>query len=168
MYRQIDEAKSAGASGIALGVLLPDGRVDVNRTRALVEYARPLGTTFHRAFDETPDLTEALEQVIETGAGGVLTSGGAAQVLQGADRIGELLQQADGRIHMIAGGGLRLASLVQVVRRSGTFSLHGSLTNSNGSGCREVDTIKLAADIREAVRLLRDEFNQIAAQPQER
>lgn len=164
MHRQIDEAKAAGASGVALGVLLADGRVDVNRTRDLVEYARPLETTFHRAFDESPDLSVALEQVIETGATGLLTSGGAAEVLLGADRIGRLQEQADGRIQIIAGGGLRLASLVEVVRRSGAFSLHGSLTNSNGSNGRGVDTTQLEANIREAVRLLRSEYEQMAAQ----
>jgi copper homeostasis protein len=164
MHRQIDEAKAAGASGVALGVLLEDGRVDVNRTRDLVEYARPFETTFHRAFDESPDLSAALEQVIETGATGLLTSGGAAEVLLGADRIGRLQEQADGRIQIIAGGGLRLASLVEVVRRSGAFSLHGSLTNSNGSNGRGVDTTQLEANIREAVRLLRSEYEQMAAQ----
>lgn len=168
MCRQIDEAKAAGASGVALGVLLEDGRVDVKRTRELVEYARPLETTFHRAFDETPDLNVALEQVIETGATGILTSGGATEVLQGADRIGRLQQQADGRIHIIAGGGLRLASLVEVVRRAGIFSLHGSLTNSNGSAARKADTAQLEANIREAIRLLRTEYDQVAAQTQER
>jgi copper homeostasis protein len=164
MHKQIDEAKAAGASGVALGVLLADGRVDVNRTRELVEYARPLETTFHRAFDESPDLSAALEQVIETGATGLLTSGGAAEVLLGADRIGRLQEQAHGRIQIIAGGGLRLASLVDVVRRSGVFSLHGSLTNSKGSKASGVDTTELEANIREAVRLLRSEYEQMAAQ----
>jgi copper homeostasis protein len=168
MRRQIDEAKAAGASGVALGVLHTDGTVDVERTRTLVEYALPLATTFHRAFDETPDLTEALEQVIETGASGLLTSGGAAEVMQGADCIARLQRQADGRIHIIAGGGLRLASLVELVRRSGAFSLHGSLTNSNGSNGHKAGATQLEANIREAVRLLRSEYEQMAAQVQER
>jgi len=168
MRRQIDEAKAAGASGIALGVLLPDGGVDVKRTRALVEHARPLGTTFHRAFDETPDLSEALEQVVDTGADCILTSGGATEVLEGAARIGQLQEQADSRIHIIAGGGLRLGSLVEVVRRSGSFSLHGSLTQSNGAASSEVDAMRLEKDVREAVRLLRNEYEQTAAPTQER
>src|ERR1700728_434338 len=117
MSRQIEQARQAGASGVALGVLLPDGRVDVERTRALVELARPLAVTFHRAFDETPDLSEALERVIETGADNLLTSGGAADVLAGAESIARLQHQAGERIHIIAGGGLRLANLAELVRR---------------------------------------------------
>lgn len=168
MRRQIDDAKSSGASGVALGVLQADGRVDVKRTAALVEYAQPMGATFHRAFDETPDLSDALEQVIETGATSLLTSGGAPQVLLGAERIARLMQQADGRIQIIAGGGLRLATLPEVVQRSGTFSLHGSLTNSNGSKSARVDAVRLEADIREAVRLLHSEYDQMQAQVADR
>lgn len=168
MRQQIDDAKSSGARGVALGVLQADGRVDLKRTAALVQYALPLETTFHRAFDETPDLSQALEQVIETGATSLLTSGGAPEVLLGADRIARLMQQADGRIQIIAGGGLRLASLAQVVRRSGTFSLHGSLTSSNGSHGAEVDATRLEADIRQAVKLLRAEFEQTQTQTAER
>jgi copper homeostasis protein CutC len=78
------------------------------------------------------------------------------------------MQQADGRIQIIAGGGLRLASLAEVVRRSGTFSLHGSLTNSNGSNGTKVDAARLEANIREAVKLLRSQFDQMQAQAAER
>jgi copper homeostasis protein len=168
MRRQIDDAKSSGVTGVAIGVLQADGRVDVKRTAALVEYAQPMGTTFHRAFDETPDLNDALERVIETGATSLLTSGGAPDVLLGAERIAGLMQQADGRIQIIAGGGLRLASLTEVVRRSGTFWLHGSLTNSNGSNGTRVDAARLEADIREAVRMLHSEYDQMLAQAAER
>jgi copper homeostasis protein len=159
MMQQIDAARSAGAAGVAIGALLPDGRVDVERARALVEYARPMNTTFHRAFDETPDLCEALESVIATGADSLLTSGGAAEVLRGADSIGSLLRMAGERIHIIAGGGLRLATLTQVVRRSGNFSLHGSLTRKNGHHSPQAAQALLEADVREAVRLLRSEFD---------
>jgi len=162
MQGQIAEAKKAGACGVAVGVLLRDGRVDVERTRELVELARPMAATFHRAFDETPDLSESLERVIETGAEGLLTSGGAREVLGGAERIAALLRQAGDRIHIIAGGGLRLATLTEVVRRSGSFSLHGSLTRANGSAAQSHRAV-LEADVREAVRLLRDVFQEGAS-----
>jgi copper homeostasis protein len=161
MLGQIEEAQRAGAAGVATGVLLPDGRIDIERTRALVEHARPMKATFHRAFDETPDLCEALESVIATGADSLLTSGGAAEVLRGADCIGSLLRLAAGRIHIIAGGGLRLATLTQVVRRSGNFSLHGSLTRNNGGRSPRAIQARLEADVREAVQLLRHEFHTI-------
>lgn len=163
MRRQVEEAKAAGAKGIAVGVLLEDGRVDVARTRELVELARPMAVTFHRAFDECPDLHEALEDVIETGADGLLTSGGAADVLRGAELIGALKQRAGERIQIIAGGGLRLESLVEVVRRAGVYSLHGSLTRKNGKHAKDTSESALASDVREAIRLLNAEYRAAGA-----
>jgi copper homeostasis protein len=154
MREQIAEAQQAGAGGVAVGALLADGRVDLERTGELVELARPMAATFHRAFDETPDLSEALEQVIAAGAQGLLTSGGAKEVLGGAERIAALLTQANGRIDVIAGGGLKLETLAEVVRRSGASALHGSLQRRNGHG-NGTRGAELEADVREAVRLLR-------------
>jgi len=64
MRGQIEEARSAGAAGVAVGVLLPTGRVDVERTRELVELARPMNVTFHRAFDETANLDLAVPAIV--------------------------------------------------------------------------------------------------------
>jgi copper homeostasis protein len=159
MKRQIEQARAAGASGVALGVLLPGGRVDKGRTCALVDLARPMSTTFHRAFDETPNLSQALEDVIETGAGALLTSGGAPDVLIGAETIAQLVRQAAGRIQIVAGGGLRLETLTEVVRRSGAYCLHGSLSRGNGNHRTGANGNMLAVDVREAVRLLRGAFH---------
>ena len=158
MCEQIEQARLAGASGIAVGVLCGDRRVDVERTRTLVELARPMDVTFHRAFDETPDLCDSLERVIETGADSLLTSGGAANVLSGAESIGNLRRQAGKRIQIIAGGGLRLDSLVEVVRRAGVYSLHGSLKRKNGKHESTRNGNALESDVREAIRLLRSEY----------
>jgi copper homeostasis protein len=165
MRDQIEHAKRAGASGIAVGVLLPDGTVDVERSRELVELARPMATTFHRAFDETQDLREGLESVIETGADSLLTSGGAADVQAGSEVIASLRQQAGERIHIIAGGGLRLDNLTEVVRRSGVFSLHGSLSRRNGRLATEGVAKALETDVRQALQLLHSVCRDTAALP---
>jgi copper homeostasis protein len=168
MKRQIEQAKAAGATGVAIGVLHTDGRVDVDKTRALVELARPMKVTFHRAFDETPDMTEALEDVIRCGVDCLLTSGGKPDVLTGATSIAKVRKLAAGRLDVMAGGGLQLTSLVEVLRRSGVTHLHGSLSRipaANGvqgaerNGQHERSgSMELQADVQEAVRLLHREF----------
>ena len=69
MQRDIEIAKSEGADGVVLGILERDGTVDVRRTRELIELARPLSVTFHRAFDMSEDLFRALDDVCATGRG---------------------------------------------------------------------------------------------------
>ena len=152
MRRQIEEAKQAGAGGVVLGVLRDDGSIDVERSRELVQWARPMAVTFHRAFDRTPDLSAALEAVIATGADFLLTSGGAADVLGGAETLAPLVRQAGERIRIMAGGGLRLGNLVEILERSGVHCLHGSLTH-HGS---EAGTLE--SNVGEAVGLMEGIF----------
>jgi len=163
MRQQIEWLKVAGAPGVVVGVLLHDRRVDIRRSRELVELARPMKVTFHRAFDETPNLVEALEAVIETGADCLLTSGGEPNVLEGATALARLLGQARARIEIMAGGGLTLANMVEVLERSGVGYLHGSLRRRGPAGGREAidqrepnnSAALLEADVRTAVKLLR-------------
>jgi copper homeostasis protein len=156
MRREVEAVKAAGASGVAIGILLADGRVDVARTRELADLARPMSVTFHRAFDEATDLDEALEAVIETGAELLLTSGGAGDVMSGAAAIARLRRLAGTRLEIMAGGGLRLANLSEVVLRTGVSYLHGSLTPEDSGNGKSPRANQLEEDVREAVRLLRE------------
>jgi len=166
MRQQLQWVKKAGAAAVAMGVLMPDGRIDVARSRELVEEARPMKVTFHRAFDETPDLGVALEAVIKIGADCLLTSGGAPNVLAGAAQIAQLVRQAGDRIQIMAGGGLKLASMAELLERTGVGCVHGSLTRQAEEHDREsTDGHKavgkadiLEADVRAAVKLLRGTF----------
>jgi copper homeostasis protein len=154
MQRQIRAARAAGAAGIAVGVLLSDGRVDIERSRELAELARPMHVTFHRAFDETVDLAEALEDVIQTGADTLLTSGGAADALTGVRSIACLRLQAAERIDLMAGGGLRLENIGELARRSGVNCLHGSLSRPKATNGHGNEMNSLVEDVRHAMRLL--------------
>jgi copper homeostasis protein len=166
MKQQILWVKQAGAAGVALGVLLADGRVDVVRSRELVELARPMKVTFHRAFDRTPDMAEALEVVIRTGADCLLTSGGAPNVLAGAKQLKTLVIQAGDRIQIMAGGGLRLSSVAEVLEQTGLRCLHGSLTRRAGerfpksviTDLTNSQAAILEDDVRTAVRLMHGHF----------
>lgn len=163
MQRQVEAAKIAGAHGVAIGVLQADGRVDVKRSRELAELARPMKVTFHRAFDMTADLGDALEAVVETGADTLLTSGGAADVCSGAESIARIRRQAANRLEVMAGGGLRLANLREVVSRTGVSSVHGSLSSAVSINGHARETNRLEQDVREAMRLLREACAQFPA-----
>lgn len=127
MQEDLEHARSLGVSGFVAGVLRPDGTVDGNRVRRLVEQATPLEVTFHRAFDMVANLEHALEDVIATGCRRLLTSGGAENVYIGAERLRRLGVQADERIAIAVGGGLRLETAAAVARVTGASQFHGSV-----------------------------------------
>ena len=130
MHRDVEIAKRAGADGVVLGILLPSGRIDVARTRQLIELARPMSVTFHRAFDMSADLQNSLEDVCETGANRLLTSGGEPDCLQGADAIAKLVASARGRICMMAGGGINAGNVAQILQRTGVAEIHVGLATA--------------------------------------
>lgn len=120
-------ARELGCDGVVLGLLTPQGTIDVERTRALVELAAPMQVTFHRAFDEVQDEVQALEDVIRTGAHRILSSGGAASAVEGIARLARLQQQAGPRISLMAGGGVRQTNAVEILQGSGVQEVHSSL-----------------------------------------
>ena len=120
-------ARSLGASGFALGLLRADGTVDVERTRELVALAAPLEVTFHRAFDGTPSLDAALEDVIDAGCRRVLTSGGERDVVAGAANLARLMERSGDRIAVAAGGGLRIQNAPFVAAATKVRHFHGSV-----------------------------------------
>lgn len=124
MRRDIEIALSLGASGIVLGALDSAGDVDAPAMRALVASARPLPVTFHRAFDYARDQEAALQALVEIGVERVLTSGGAASALQGADRLAALRALAANRIVILAGGAITPENVRDVVARSGVTEVH--------------------------------------------
>jgi copper homeostasis protein len=128
MRRSIADAKESGMDGVVLGVLTKDHRVDVERTRAIAEFAKPLPVTYHRAFDEAPDLRQALEDVIQSGAKRILTSGGAKSAMEGAAVLAELLEAAGDRIVIVPGAGISARNIEQVAKQTGAREFHSGLS----------------------------------------
>jgi copper homeostasis protein len=127
MRADIELAKRAQMDGVVLGILTRGRGVDVERTRELVNLARPLAVTFHRAFDEVADLYTGLEEVIETGAERILTSGGAAGAPDGIETLARLVAAAKERNIVLPGGGINAANALQVAKQTGARELHSGL-----------------------------------------
>ncbi|HET9224717.1 MAG TPA: copper homeostasis protein CutC, partial [Roseiflexaceae bacterium] len=135
MRHDIALAKQLGADGVVIGILTSDGAIDVARTRELIELARPLSVTFHRAFDMARDPYRALEDLIGLGVDRILTSGQEPSVLEGLDLIAELVQLAGDRVIIMPGGGTE-RNIAKVVARSGVRELHVTGTTSVESPMR--------------------------------
>lgn len=127
MQQDVLTAKGLGADGIVVGILKEDGDVDIARTRKLVELARPLKTTFHRAFDMSRELGKSLADVIKAGADRILTSGGEQNAEEGVAVIAKLVQAAGGQIGIMAGGSITESNVLQIIRATGVREIHASV-----------------------------------------
>jgi copper homeostasis protein len=143
MKRSIAEAKESGMDGVVLGILTRDRRVDIERARELVEFAKPLPVTYHRAFDKAADLRQALEDVIDAGAHRILTSGGANDAATGAVALAELVAHAGDRIIIVPGAGINDANISQIVTRTRAREFHSGLSTAlayGSSDCKKFET----------------------------
>ena len=125
MLRDIEHARKAGATGVVFGILTADGKVDIERTRTLVEAAGEMETTFHRAVDMTEDYIAAVEDVIATGCKRILTSGGYDKAIEGKENIARAVEISRGRIEIMAGSGV-VAANAKELADLGVDALHFS------------------------------------------
>lgn len=118
--------KSLGCDGVVIGLLLPDGRIDYDRTARMVELAYPMGVTFHRAFDRCAEPLAALEQIIQTGCERILTSGQQPTAPEGVALIRQLVEQAGSRISIMPGSGVRSSNILTLAEETGAYAFHSS------------------------------------------
>jgi copper homeostasis protein len=126
MKFDIERCKALSVDGVVTGILNPDGTVDEQRTAELIELARPMKVTFHRAFDMTRDPFEALETLIALGVERILTSGQEDSAYEGLDLISELVKKAKGRIIIMPGAGITEKTIGKIVAQSGVTEIHAT------------------------------------------
>jgi copper homeostasis protein len=154
MKQQIEAAKQLGMNGVVLGVLSANQSVDVEIMRELVQHADPLPVTFHRAFDETSDLLQALEDVCSTGSTRILTCGGAKDAITGISTLRRLLAAAGDRIIVMPGGGIRSENVSGLLRSTGAREIHSGLGTALKYGSEDV--AKFGTEVRKLVTQIRE------------
>lgn len=128
--RSIDDLGARGAAGLVLGVLRTDRTVNIEATNRLVGRGRGWPVTFHRAFDNTPDRSVALEDILAAGVTRVLTSGGASTAAEGTAALADLVRRSGGRAVILAGGGVRAHNVAAIVARTGVSEVHARFESS--------------------------------------
>ncbi|KAA1015102.1 copper homeostasis protein CutC [Paraburkholderia panacisoli] len=147
MLRDVRAVKAAGANGIVIGMLNADSAIDREGLARAIDAADGLAITFHRAFDETRDLREALDVLLGFDVvTNVLTSGGKPSVLHAEVAIRELVQQAGGsHCTVLAGAGLTVDAVAGFVSRTAVEAVHfGSGARVGDQGLAPIDTEKVA------------------------
>ncbi|MBQ2293228.1 MAG: copper homeostasis protein CutC [Bacteroidaceae bacterium] len=127
MRNDIRLARELGAAGVVIGALMPDGSIDEEAIRCIMDEAGGLSVTFHRAFDVCREPEEALEKIISLGCHRLLTSGQATTAEQGIPMLKKLVEQADGRIIIMPGAGVNPQNASRILEETGALEIHGSL-----------------------------------------
>lgn len=142
MKNDISIAKQMEFDGIVTGILLKDGRIDIERMRELVKIAYPLKVVLHRAFDDAKDPIEDIDKLIEMGVCRILTSGQRANALEGADYIAKIQERFGASITIMPGGGVNAGNIEEIYRLTGCTHYHLSGKVNIGSQMEYRECIK--------------------------
>ena len=159
MKRDIFFSKQAGCDGISIGVQMQNGEIDTERLKRIVEWAYPMGVTCNRVFDATPNAFKALEDIIACGCERILTSGQKSAAPDGAELLAKLVQQADERIIIMPGAGIRSSNIEKLARETGATEYHTSARKTVSNAVTFQNPAIL--DIGEVVIASEEELKQI-------
>ncbi len=126
MISDIRFCSEVGVDGVVIGALTPEGNVDMNACRRLVDAADGMSITFHRAFDACLDPFDALEKIIALGCDRLLTSGQRSDALKGSELIRKLVAQSGGRISIMPGSGIKSENILEIERITGANEFHST------------------------------------------
>lgn len=129
MLDDIQIAKELGADGVVIGALNPNGSINTAQCQQMIQAARPLSVTFHRAFDFCPDPFSALQSIITLGVERILSSGQEPTALQGAPLLRQLILEAAGRIIVMPGAGINANNAGELVQKTGAREIHLSASS---------------------------------------
>lgn len=141
MRRTILRARTLGADGIVAGALTPEGDVDEEATAMLLDAARPLPFTFHRAVDHARAPLAAVETLLSLGVQRVLSSGAAPTAREGAATLAEMVRRAGEALTVVAGGRVRADHAAALVRDTGVREIHAHLGADVGAVERLVRSV---------------------------
>ncbi|MDB5118792.1 MAG: copper homeostasis protein CutC [Sphingobacteriales bacterium] len=149
--------KELGCDGVVFGILDQDGNVDKHRCAELLKLAQPLQVTFHRAFDKSANLFQALEDIIALGFSRILTSGGKPTVIEGIETITKLVSAAKGRISIMPGSGVNENNLDELIIETGATEFHTTAksviqnASTDSEYCRELTDLKKVKNLADII-----------------
>lgn len=126
MREQIRMYRQEKAQAVVIGVLDEEGELNLSAMESLIKEADGMSVTLHRAFDMCRDPFKALEEAVALGVDTILTSGQRESAWEGRDLLAKLVKQADGRIDIMAGGGVGADVIRRLRPITGGTSYHMS------------------------------------------
>lgn len=126
MLRDIKIAKELGVDGVVIGTLTADGAIDMSRNQELMDAAKGMNVTFHRAFDMCKDPFKSMEDIIALGCERILTSGQQPTAIEGVSLLKQLVEKANDRIIIMPGSGVNEENIAFLAKETGAKEFHFS------------------------------------------
>ena len=145
--------RQLGVHGVVVGFLDKNLDIDTQRTTEIVQLARPMEVTFHRAFDRCRDWHTALEQIIDCGCDRILTSGQCKTATEGIENLREIQKIANGRIKILAGSGVNSENVADIIRQTGICEVHSS--------CKHTVEKKQKTNIEDSSRYMETDYEEV-------
>ncbi|WP_214777369.1 copper homeostasis protein CutC [Exiguobacterium sp. s22] len=138
MLADIGLCRELGVNGIVFGALTQDGAIDERILGEVIKHKGEMTLTFHRAFDASRDVLEAIEVLNEYPEVDILlTSGGADTALDGIDTLARLHEVAE--MTLLPGAGIHVETLPVLQERLDVEMVHiGNGVRTDG----ELDEVK--------------------------
>lgn len=125
MKEDILICKSLGADGVVFGLLNNDNSLDEKNTSVLVQLAKPMQVTFHKAVDETIDPVSIAAQLKKIGVDRILSSGGKPTAVEGAEVLKEMIKVGGDAMKIIVAGKVTYENFQEIAAKIPSSDYHG-------------------------------------------
>ena len=155
MLKDIEMAKSLGVQGVVFGVLTEQNEIDHDSNSYLVQAARPLEVTFHRAFDEPGvDSQSALRALRELGVDRLLSSGQRPSAAEGVELLADLVSSQPA-LAVMPGAGVRPENAAKIIQATNAREIHGTAS-------RFCNSLQRRITCEDTVRQIRNELDRLS------
>ena len=104
MKEVIRVCKSLGVSGVVIGALNTNKSINYDVIKEMVDLAKPMSVTFHKAIDELENPVIEVQKLAKIGVNRILTSGTKETALEGKDIINDMIKEAKDDIIIVVAG----------------------------------------------------------------
>ena len=125
MKEDIRCCRELGVAGVVFGILDDEGNIAQERTMQLIRLARPMQVTFHKAIDEVENILEGVSQLKKMGVDRILSSGGKATALEGAEMLNSMIELGDPTLRIVAAGKVTHKNFEEIREKIHSREFHG-------------------------------------------
>lgn len=125
MKEDIKICKELGVKGVVIGALNRDNTINYDAIKEMIDLAKPMSITFHKAIDELENPVTEVKKLANLGVNRILTSGTKETALEGKNILREMIKEAGEDIIIIVAGKVTKDNLNEISNLIPAKEYHG-------------------------------------------